>query len=577
MQKITSTIASFSRIERIAFFLFVSLFAIGSLVLLWNINKSFLVEIPADGGSLTEGIIGAPRFINPLLAISDADRDLTILTYSGLLRATALGTLTLDLAQEYSISDDGLTYTFILRDDILFHDGTPITADDVVFTVTKAQDSALKSPKRASWDGVVVEKESDKVVIFRLKQAYAPFLENTTLGILPKHIWDKADTEQFSFSQFNTNPVGSGPYVVDNIKRDPSGVPASYDLRAFKKYAPGKPYITELHVRFYANEEELTTAFKKGDIEGINAISPQTAEALKEEGYRVERSSLPRIFGVFFNQNQASLFTDIAVRKALSVATDKERIIDEVLYGYGTPIDSPIPPGSIGYLAPLSAEVKSESATGTPSRTEEARAILERNGWEFNEEKGVMEKKTKTTTTELAFSLSTSDVPELKAVGELVKKQWEEIGARVDLKIFGAGDLNQNVIRPRKYDALLFGEIVGRDSDLFSFWHSSQRNDPGLNVALYANITTDKLLEETRTILDTDERIKKYQEFKKEIEQDIPAIFIYAPDFIYVLPQKVQGIAVGSVKTPSERFLNISQWFIETDRVWKFFAEQPAS
>ncbi|MCR4306436.1 MAG: hypothetical protein NUV42_00545, partial [Candidatus Yonathbacteria bacterium] len=217
-----------------------------------------------------------------------------------------------------------------------------------------------------------------------------------------------------------------------------------------------------------------------------------------------------------------------------------------------------------------------ESSTSTPSRTDEARAILERNGWTFNEEKGVMEKKTKTGTTQLAFALSTSDVPELKELGELVKKQWEAIGARVDLKVFGTGDLNQNVIRPRKYDALLFGEIVGRDSDLFSFWHSSQRNDPGLNVALYANIAADKLLEETRTISDTDERIKKYQEFKKEIARDMPAVFIYAPDFIYVLPQKVQGVAVGSVKTPSERFLNISEWFIETDRVWKFFVEQPA-
>lgn len=580
VQKITRIIASFSRIERIAFFLFVWIFVISFFVLLWNINKSFLIEIPADGGSLTEGIIGAPRFINPLLAISDADRDLTMLTYSGLLRATALGTLVPDLAQEYSISDDGLTYTFVLRDDIFFHDGTSITADDVVFTVTKAQDSVLKSPKRANWDGVVVEKESDKVVVFRLKQAYAPFLENTTLGILPKHVWDKADPEQFSFSQFNITPVGSGPYIVDNIERDSSGVPASYDLSAFKKYARGEPYITELHVRFYANEEELTNAFKEGDIESINAISPKAAEALKEQGYRIERSSLPRIFGVFFNQNQAPLFTDIAVRKALSVAIDKERIISEVLYGYGTPIDSPIPPGSIGYLPPqilqISADASDESSTSTPSRTDEARAILERNGWKFNEEKGVMEKKTKTATTELAFALSTSDVPELKELGELVKKQWEAIGARVDLKVFGTGDLNQNVIRPRKYDALLFGEIVGRDSDLFSFWHSSQRNDPGLNVALYANITADKLLEETRTISDTDERIKKYQEFKKEIARDIPAVFIYAPDFIYVLPQKVQGVAVGSVKTPSERFLNISEWFIETDRVWKFFVGQPA-
>jgi len=574
---IRTAIASFSRTERLAFFVFFWLFAAGLLVLLYNVNKSFLVEIPANGGSLTEGVIGAPRFINPLLAISDADRDLTALTYSGLLRATASGILVADLAKEYAISEDGLTYTFTLRDDVFFHDGTPITADDVVFTVTKAQDSVLKSPKRANWDGVVVEKTGEKEVVFTLKQAYAPFLENTTLGILPKHIWDKADPEQFSFSEFNIIPVGSGPYTVKNIKRDPSGIPAYYDLKPFKKNALGEPYIANLRIRFYANEEELTNAFKKGEVESINAISPKTAEELREKGYRVERSPLPRVFGVFFNQNQAPLFTDLAVRKALSVAVDKERIIDEVLYGYGTAIEGPIPPGSIGYVSP-DPENGSEVAgagdgtgTSTPTRAEEARDILLRNGWSMNEETGIMEKKTKSATAELAFALSTSDVSELKEVGELVKKQWEAIGARVDLKVFETGDLNQNVIRPRKYDALLFGEIVGRDSDLFSFWHSSQRNDPGLNVALYANITADKLMEEARTISDTEERIAKYQEFKQEIAQDIPAVFIYAPDFIYVLPEKIRGIAVGSVKTPSERFLNVHEWFIETDHVWKFF------
>lgn len=183
------------------------------------------------------------------------------------------------------------------------------------------------------------------------------------------------------------------------------------------------------------------------------------------------------------------------------------------------------------------------------------------------------ERKTKDGVEILSFSLATSDVPELKAAAQIIVQEWKSIGADVDLKIFETGDLNQNVIRPRKYDTLFFGEIVGRELDLFAFWHSSQRNDPGLNIALYANITADKLLEDARTIADYSKRLTKYEEFEQEIAKDIPAIFVYSPDFIYVVPENINGLELGSVTTPSERFLNVHQWYIETDSVWSFFTK----
>jgi len=570
----SKAIHSFSHNERVLFFALVWVFAASSLIVLWNVNKSFLVEVPASGGSIVEGVIGAPRFINPILAVSDADRDLTQLVFAGLMRVSPGGKLIPDLSEKYTLSDDGLVYTFTLKENISFHDGTKITAQDVEFTILKTQDSILKSSKRASWDDVTVEVISDKEIRFILKQPYAPFLENTTLGILPKHIWGGVDSEQFSFSQFNMEPVGSGPYKVTEIKRDGSGVPSYYDLKPFKDYELGRPYIEDVRIRFYANEEELITAFKKGDIGGINAISPSIARDLSNDGYGVGRSVLPRVFGVFFNQNQAPIFTSKAVRSALNEALDKEKIIKEVLHGYGTEIDGPIPPGSLGYVATNNQQPttdnKIQDATSTPTRIEIARGILERDGWELDEE-NLFVKKSKKGTEELTFSISTSDVAELKDAGELIKAMWEELGARVELKVFETGDLNQNVIRPRKYDSLLFGEIIGHDSDLFAFWHSSQRNDPGLNIALYANITTDKLLQDARTISDMDTRIKAFEEFQQELRGEVPAVFIYAPDFIYILPEKIRGVSIGRVTTPSERFLNIYEWFIETDMVWSIF------
>ncbi len=560
---ILQVVKSFSLAERFLFFVVLWIFIISSIFLAWLINKETLVEIPTYGGEISEGVIGIPRFINPLIAISDTDRDMTMLIYSGLMRATNEGALIPDLAKKYEISEDGLEYTFTLKENIYFHDNTPVTADDIIFTISKTQDPALKSPKRASWDGVLVEKIDDTKIKFILNKPYSPFLENTTLGILPKHIWENASTEQFSFSQFNTKPIGSGPYKVKKIKRNSSGIPEYYDLVAFKKFALKKPYIKKIRINFYLNEEELIKKLNENTIESVNAISPKNAEQLKRNGYNILQSPLPRVFGLFFNQNQAPIFANLAVRKAINYTINKERIVNKVLYGYATVIDNPIPPGSLGYI---------EDEEIQKTDIERAKSILSKNGWSLNEDSKILEKKTKKETQILKFSISTSDIPELKDVAEIIKQDLSQIGIMVEVKVFETGDLNQNVIRPRKYDSLLFGEIIGRDSDLFAFWHSSQRNDPGLNIALYANINADKLLDEARTIADNAIRIEKYKKFQEEIKKDVPAVFIYAPNFIYILPEKIKGVSLGSTSVPSERFLNVYEWYINTDHVWKIFS-----
>ena len=563
------SVKTFSPSEKMLFFMLVIVFIASVVMILSNINKSFLVEIPAHGGSITEGVVGSPRFINPLLSNSDTDRDLTALVYSGLMKATPSGELIHDLAESFTISEDGFTYDFILKDNIFFHDGIEVTADDVVFTAQKAQDVSLRSPRRANWDSVTIEKIDDKHVRFTLKQPYAPFLENTTLGILPKHLWIKTGIEQFSFSKFNNEPIGSGPYKIKKIKYNSGGAPESYELKSFDKYALGKPFISNIKIMFYPSEPALLEAYKDGYVEGINSISPNKLSEFVNNGARIEKSPLPRIFAVFFNQNQASVFANMEVRKALNIALNRDKIVSEVLSGYGTGIDGPIPPG-------LLKSVDKNSHTKNiinDERKDLAIEMLENNGWIFNEKTAVWEKKTKKETEELRFSLSTSNTPELKATAEIIAQEWRDIGVIVDLKIFETGDLNQNIIRPRKYDALLFGEIISRELDLFAFWHSSQRNDPGLNIALYVNITADKLLEDARTATNRNVMIEKYREFEDEIDSDVPAVFIYSPDFIYITPKNIKNFELGAVATPAERFLNIHQWYIETDKVWNFFTK----
>ena len=214
------------------------------------------------------------------------------------------------------------------------------------------------------------------------------------------------------------------------------------------------------------------------------------------------------------------------------MSVDRKKIIDDVLKGFGAELFHPLPQGAFGALS------KDETLVYSP---EKAKELLDKNEWKMNTTENVLEKKIGKEVFKFSFSISTSDAPELKETANLLKSMWEAIGAMVDVRVFEHGDLSQNIIRPRKYDSLLFGEVVGRDPDPFAFWHSSQRNDPGLNVAIYANIKVDNILEEARGIEDEVVRAEKYKEFQEEVAKDTPAIFLFAK-IIYITPKNLKGL-----------------------------------
>ena len=377
------------------------------------ISMALTTEVPAHGGTYTEGIVGSPRFINPVLAISDSDRDLTALVFSGLMRGEANGTLTTDLASSYTISEDKQTYTFVIKDNAVFHDGMPVTADDVAFTIDAAENPDIKSPRRANWGGIEVVILGPKTVSFTLKSPYAPFLENATIGILPKHLWKNVSAEEFPFSSLNTNPVGSGPFTVASVKLSSSGIPSEYRLKAFDD-GIRIPYIKNFILRFYTDSNTLTAAMNRGDVAALHSVAPDSvtgAATLHEAVYG-------RIFAVFFNQNQKDLFADEGVRQALNIAVDKNALVSTLVSGFGSPVDGPLPPSTISKES-LDTRTKDE-------RVAAAESILVKAGWKLGED-GVFEKKVKKETKRMSFSLATGNAPELKRAAELVAEDWRII------------------------------------------------------------------------------------------------------------------------------------------------------
>ncbi len=520
------------------------LFSFLSIALLFSamvaFNSQFLVTVPAYGGKIYEGIVGTPRFINPVLAVSEQDEDLTSLVYAGLTKRDEFGNTVLDMASSIEESEDSLRYTATLNPDARFHDGKKVTTDDIIYTVNLIQNPNIKSPHRIHWEGVTMEKLSDTELVFSLKKPYPLFLETLTVGILPKHLWKNLTDEQFSLSDYNIHAVGSGPYEIKKISST-SGIPHTFFLEANKNYTLGRPYIDSVVITTFPNEKYALQAFNNGDIQRIHGISPETIKTLGVSKEQVHTSLLPRTFTVFFNSSKANPLAEKLVRQALQAAIDKDAIVNEVLLGYGKTINTPYP--------------FDDSIATTTYDPVKAKELLE-SSKAFKTEKSIK------------LTLSTANTDEMKKVAQMIKSNWDAIGVETTLAVYEVPDLNQSVIKERDFQVLLFGSIVENPADLYAFWHSSQRNYPGLNISNYASKDLDQDLETIRNSTDRTKRAEAYEEVKEEFVDEVPGIFLFAPSLIYVTKDKATATLPKNSIDNSSRFTLMQTWHRYNEKVW---------
>lgn len=584
-EELSSAIKSFNGKEFAVFTITLIVAFVSMVLLLSKINNSFMVEVPDEGGTITEGIVGSPTLVNPVIALSDADKDITSIVYSGLMRITPEGSFIPDLAESFTISPDGTVYTFFLKQNAKFHDGSSVGVDDIIFTINKIKDPIIKSPKKNSWDGVTVTKKNENEIEFTLLRPYISFMDNTTIGILPSSLWSEVDSTEFRVSPLNVKAIGSGPYKIRSVTKNTDGIPVEYKLERFNDFTLGNPHIKNMNIKSFANEKDLIKALTSKLIDQASGLSPENAKIIEENGYSINTTTLPRMFGVFFNKSKNKIFADEAVVKAFDYGIDRQNIIDQVLYGYGKTIHNPVP----------ETIVKSgdNNTLFKNARLDEARTILDKAGWIVQEDgirakggsssttttskvNGKTVKKTVKTNlplTRLSFSITTGDSKELKQAATIIKEQLGQIGVEVDIKkIYEAGQLNQ-VIRTRDYEALFFGQIVNHESDLFSFWHSSQINDPGLNIAMYNNKKVDLILDSTQKNQEEESRISKYKDLVNEFNNDIPALLIYSPEYLYATSNKLKNIDIKNITIQSDRFASIYTWYANTNHVWKIFTK----
>lgn len=552
--------------------------AVAAFALILALSGTYLIRaeffgsssgIPDYGGEHVEGLIGQPRFINPVLAASSSvDSDLSRLVYAPLLQFDQNLNLVPALADALpQISADQKTYTLKLKSNLKWQDGQPINADDIVYTIETIQDPDYESPLAANWERVKIEKIDDLTVQFTLHEVSASFISNFTLGILPKHVWSSLSPNSFRLASQNLQPVGSGPYAVHEIKKTSDGKITAITLMANSNFYDGTPYITYFTFKFYDDETSLSSAYQAKDIQAIGFV-PFDSKTFVQDGNRASQYqiNLPQYQAVFFNLPKNSILGDLSVRQALWLATDRAPIIDQVYLGLAKPAYGPILPGNLGY----SDAAKNAAHTSVG----EAAGILDKAGWILDPSTNTRYKMVTTgtgtsktqTRVNLEFNLATSVSPLNVKTAEILEQQWAQIGATVHSVVVSASDLQDNYIRPRNFDALLFSENTGPDPDPFPFWASSQAHDPGLNLSGFSDATVDKLLTDARQTNDTNVRAQDYQQFQDIINQQIPAIFLDSAQYVYTLPKKEQGFELTTMIYPSERFLDVQHWYIETKR-----------
>lgn len=539
---------------------FALLFVVLAGLFIWlaMLFLAFTKPVPTEGGVYTEGIVGEPTHINPILAQAmEVDADMVQLVYSSLFSYDDTGKLRPSLAEGYELLEDGKKYVVKIRPGVKWHDGQDLTADDVLFTFRTIQDASYRSPLRANWQGVEVSKDDNLTVVFSLKKAYFDFLENLTVGIVPKHVWDGVAPEKFSLTDVNLNPIGSGPFRVENLKKDSNGTILSYELRAFPQYFEGTPFLQKIVLYFYGSEEEMLSAYRRREILAASNVTPETfPRDLKEQKDTVTHDIVqPRVFAIFLNEKKNAAIAEEPVRRALALATDRDALVRDVLGGHGSAAYSLFSPSTGAY---------SSAGEVSAFNPEEAVKVLEDAGWKLNAD-GVREKGG----VRLEFDIATPNWEELVKTAHMVENGWNKIGAHVTVAVLENVSDAQRAIRSREYAALLYGLATTFEPDPYSFWHSSQTGELEHNFALFSDKRADELLSGAREELSPDARSGMYREFQEILATKVPAVFLYSPRYVYVQRKSVRGFSAQAINTPASRFQDVAHWYMSTKRVKK--------
>jgi len=515
------------------------------------------ISVPSQGGVFREGIVGQYEYLNPFFCDETGfNRTLCKLVYRGLTKFDNQGRIVPDLARSWKVSDDGLTYTFQLRPNQLWNDGRPVTAKDVVFTINILKDPAIKRLANLNqlWSTVDILQVDDTQVRFTLTDPFAPFLEYTTIGLLPHHVWREKTTLDLTYGPLEGIAVGTGPLRMEEIG-------SSYIRLVPNPYYSGRtPYISALEFHFFDDHASLFSAFENNEVDGISQILPTDLEKVASRTDLQLHSTLDTRHTVaMFNLAKLNLpfFQDKNVRQALYYAINKERLVNGKINGQAVVADSLFLPTNWAY---------NPNARQYPYDLQRAVNTLDQAGWIDTNGDGVREKQG----IPLQFDISFSDDEISSAIALQVVQDWRSIGVRINPIPLNFLDLIDNVLTPRAFDVALVGLDMSGDPDPYPRWHSTQVGDLDTqrqNYSGWQNPEADIRMEKARTTADEAERGRLYGEFQAIFNEELPALPLLHSIYTYGINERVQSTQIGTLHDASDRFTNFTEWYIVTRRL----------
>jgi len=494
-------------------------------------------------GSYREGIVGRPQRLNPLLAqLNAADRDISSLIFEGLFRTNAYGELVPQLAEEHVISSDGLEHVLRLRQDVLWQDGLPFGADDVLYTV-----SLLSSPAYAAisldgafWQTVEAQKLSPQLLRFRLAQPHSGFTSLLTVGILPEHALRGTGMEQLAGHPFNLSPVGTGPYQLAQLFSDGGGITA-LELARSPLYSPRGAAAAEqaferLRFQFYADEAALGMAFRAGEIDTFGtAAPPSLPDLLGLPSSQLYHAPLSQLTVLLFNWVD-SPFAERRWRQALALSLDLPRLVQAHMAAGAVPADGPFAPGF---------SVHQPNSFWREADMGAALALLEN----LPTDDGAQE---------LApLSLVYEGRPALQSLAHDIADTWQTLGLQFELLPLSGTELAERLAAGR-FHAAIVEQAIGADWDLFPYWHPSQARQG--NVGGVSQVALAELLEAARSDIYAVRRFQSLHKLQTVFAEQAIAIPLFAPTYTFVTRDSLSGIQLSALYSPADRFRGILSW-----------------
>jgi peptide/nickel transport system substrate-binding protein len=530
-----------------------------------------------------EGVIGSATTASPFGARTATERAIVALLFRGLVRLGPDDILVGDLAERWDVDATGSTWTFHLRDGLVWQDGQPLDAADVLFTIAALSDPDYSGPGAASWREVTAAAPDPHTVVLTLATPLGGFLQAATQPIAPRHLLDGISPADLPAAAFGQRPVGSGsfrlvalddrhalllpaipedlgtgeatlegatPRPTDSLATPPPAVPGGLPL----------PYLAGLEFRFFDDPGALESAWRAGDLDGASGLAPADAAALAAtSGARLLRYPSTTLLSVTLNLRASHPeFRDAAVRRALLAAIDRDAIVATILAGQGARADSPIPPNSWAFDPAASPPVVHDPKA--------ARAALVAAGWKEAAEGGWIPKGAKAPLTIELLCPEESANPTTFAVAASIAEDWRGIGLTVVQTPLSGSELVGGRLRTGEFTAAIIGLGIGLDPDLYPILASTQAVSSGSNFSGLQDPALDKLLIAARAPGTDEARKAAYVTLQAQLATATYLLPIAFRDEVVVVRAALQGPEIRPIGSPGDRFWDVLTWRLADGR-----------